>query len=83
MDDYMIDAMVQHKLWKRKMRKNISFTNKFTSAAQKKINSILPDKYHEVLTNAVKTMVKSVLLGYQYITLEPYEEITIEDEKIW
>lgn len=81
MDDYMIDAKVQHKLWKRKMKKKVSLIDKITSTTQKKFNSILPKKYHEILTNAVKGMVKSVLFGYQYITKEPYKHISIEDRE--
>lgn len=83
MDNYMIDAKVQHKLWKREMKKKVSLINKVTSMTQKKFNSMLPKKYHEILTNAVKTMVKSVLFGYKYITKEPFENISIEErEKI-
>ena len=81
MDDYMIDAKVQHKLWKREMKKKPSFINNITSQGQKKFNSMLPKKYHEVLTSAVKTMVKSVLFGYQYITKESYSNLSIEERE--
>ncbi len=77
MDDYLIDAKVEHKLWKKEMNKKISFINKVTSKTQDKFNDILPGKYHEVLTNAVKTMVKSVLFSYKYITKEPYLNLDI------
>lgn len=83
MDDYMIDAKVQHKLWKREMKKKVSLINKIASKTQKKFNSMLPRKYHEILTNAVKTMVKTVLFGYKYITKDPLNHISIEErEKI-
>ncbi|MCC3868359.1 EcsC family protein [Terrisporobacter mayombei] len=83
MDDYMIDAKVQHKLWKREMKKKVSLINKIASKTQKKFNSMLPQKYHEILTNAVKAMVKTVLFGYKYITKEPYKHLSIEErEKI-
>lgn len=81
MDDYMIDAKVQHKLWKREMKKKVSLINKITSRTQEKFNSILPKAYHEILTNTVKTMVKSVLFGYQYITKEPFKCLSIEDRE--
>lgn len=81
MDDYLIDAKIQHKLWKRKMKKKVSLIDKITSKTQKKFNSMLPKKYHEVLTTAVKTMVKSVLFGYQYITKEPFKYISIEERE--
>ncbi len=83
MNNYIIDAKVSHKLWKRKMKKKVSLINKITSKTQNKFNSMLPQKYHEILTNTVKNMVKSVLFGYQYITKEPYKNISIEErEKI-
>ena len=81
MDDYMIDAKVEHKLWKRDMKKKVSLTSKLTSKVQENFNNILPKKYHEILTNAVKTMVKSVLFGYKYITKEPFENISIEERE--
>ncbi|WP_434799625.1 EcsC family protein [Terrisporobacter vanillatitrophus] len=83
MDDYIIDAKVQHKLWKREMEKKVSLINKIASNTQKKFNSMLPRKYHEILTNSVKTMVKTVLFGYKYITKEPFKNLSIEErEKI-
>lgn len=81
MDGYMIDAKVEYKLWKRKMKKKVSLIDKITSETQKKFNNILPQKYHEILTNAVKAMVKSVLFGYQYITKEPYKYISLEERE--
>ena len=78
MNDYMIDAKVEHKLWKRNMKKKISLVSKLTSKAQEKFNNILPKKYHEILTNSVKAMIKSVLFGYKYITKKPFKNISIE-----
>ena len=37
MEDYLIDAKVEHKLWKRKMKKKVSIINKVTSATQKNL----------------------------------------------
>lgn len=83
MDDYMIDAKLEHKLWKRDMKKKISLVNKITSKVQEKFNSILPKKYHEILTNAVKAMMKSVLFGYKYITKGAVKNMSIKErEKI-
>lgn len=45
------------------MKKKVSLINKVTSMTQKKFNSMLLKKYNEILTNIVKTMVKSALFG--------------------
>lgn len=54
------------------MRKKPSIVNRASKSIQNKINSILPDKYHEILTSAIKNMVKVVLTGSQYITKKSY-----------
>lgn len=81
MNDYMIDAKVEHKLWKRNMKKKISLVSKLTSKAQEKFNNILPKKYHDILTNSIKAMIKSVLFGYKYITKKPFKNISIEERE--
>ncbi|MEG1410257.1 MAG: EcsC family protein [Terrisporobacter sp.] len=78
MDNYLYSARLEHEKWKKQMRKRVSIINKITTGAQSKFNNMLPDKYHEVITTSIKTMVKSVLFGYKYITKEPYKGISVE-----
>ena len=79
--DYLETVRIDHKKWKKKMIKRVSIINKVTSKTQGKFNSILPEKYHEIITASIKTMVKSVLFGYQYITKEPYRNLTLEERE--
>lgn len=79
--DYLETVRIDHKKWKKKMIKRVSIINKVTSKTQGKFNSILPEKYHEIITASIKTMVKSVLFGYQYITKEPYRDLTLEERE--
>lgn len=72
MDRYYIDTMKELNHWKNKMKKKPSIINRASKGVQNKINSILPDKYHEILTSAIKNMVKVVLSGSQYITKKSY-----------
>lgn len=81
MEDYIMNAKTDHSLWKNKMRKKVSIINKITSKTQRKFNSMLPKKYHEIITIAVKNMVKSVLFGYKYITKKPYNNLTLEQRE--
>ena len=79
--DYLETVRIDHNKWKKKMMKRVSIINKVTSKTQGKFNSILPEKYHEIITASIKTMVKSVLFGYQYITKEPYRDLTLEERE--
>ncbi|NLK44793.1 MAG: EcsC family protein, partial [Tissierellia bacterium] len=53
--------------WKRRMRRRPSLLNRASKGVQNKLNNILPEKYHEALTFAIKNMVKLVLAGSQYM----------------
>lgn len=67
--------------WKKKMRKKPSIIERGTSKVQGKFNGILPKKYHEIMTVAIKSMVKTVLFGYKYITKPPYRNMTLEERE--
>lgn len=81
MDRYYIDTMKELNQWKNRMEKKPSIINKASKGVQNKINSILPDKYHEILTSAIKNMVKAVLSGSQYITKKSYPFIMSLEER--
>lgn len=81
MDKYYIDTMKELNQWKNRMKKKPSIINKASKGVQNKINSILPDKYHEILTSAIKNMVKAVLSGSQYITKKSYPFIMSLEER--
>lgn len=81
MDKYYIDTMKELNQWKNRMKKKPSIINKASKGVQNKINSILPDKYHEILTSAIKNMVKVVLSGSQYITKKSYPFIMSLEER--
>lgn len=69
--------------WKRKMRRRPSLINRASKGVQNKLNNILPEKYHEALTFAIKNMVKLVLTGSQYMTNKTYPNMTlVEREKL-
>lgn len=61
------------------MRKKPSLINKASKGVQNKINGMLPQKYHEIITSAIKNMVKVVLTGSEYMSkkvdvIMPFEE---------
>jgi len=68
---YYIKASMELNEWKKKMRKKPSIINKASKGVQNKINSMLPQKYHEIVTAAIKNMVKVVLTGSEYMSKKP------------
>lgn len=68
---YEDEAVAKLRTWQLKVSKRPSLTNKLTKRVQDKINRLIPEKFHEIVTGAIKLMVKGVLLGSEYITAQP------------
>lgn len=64
--------------WKKEMRKKPSILNKASKGIQNKFNGVLPEKYHEVMTVAIKNMIKGVLVGSEYIAKLPVDSMPLE-----
>jgi len=78
MNKYEKIQMKKLKKWKKKVSKKPFIIDKVSKNTQNKINSILPDKYHEIMTVAIKNMTKMVLLGSNYTNTEPIKDIPLE-----
>ncbi len=57
--------MTWHELhqWQLGMSKKPSILNKATKGFQKRINRIIPEKVHRVITKAIKEITRAVLFG--------------------
>ncbi|MCM1991782.1 EcsC family protein [Oceanirhabdus seepicola] len=77
------NELAQYELnkWKKKMRKKPSIGENVSKDIQNKFNGILPEKYHEIVTAAVKNMTKAVLFGSKYITKSPYKYKTLQERE--
>ncbi|RPE08423.1 EcsC family protein [Chitinophaga lutea] len=53
-------------IWRYKMQKRPSITDRLSKAVQGRINRIIPDKVHSAVTATIKQMVRGVLYGSQY-----------------
>ncbi|ATW28261.1 ABC transporter-associated protein EcsC [Candidatus Formimonas warabiya] len=61
------------------MTRKPSLTGRLSKGWQNKVNNIIPEKVHAVLTNAIKHMVRAVLIGSEFITKSPLtEEMSFE-----
>ena len=79
MEDYNYIKIKELENWKEKMKKRPSIINKASKEAQNKLNSVLPENYHKILTTAIKNMTKVVLFGSKYTTKVPIENISLEE----
>lgn len=81
MNNYESNAKQELIKCKKKMGRKPSIIERGTNKAQGKFNDLLPQKYHEIMTVAIKSMVKAVLFGYKYITKKPYTGLTLEERE--
>lgn len=82
MNNYNIIAREELNKWKKAMCKKPSIIERASKGVQNKFNEVLPQKYHEIMTQAIKSMTKSVLFGCKYITKKPYKNISLEEREI-
>jgi hypothetical protein len=64
--------------WQKEVTSRPSGTNDFAKNIQNKMNSFIPEKAHEIITEAIKNMVKVVLFGSEYSTREPVYNESLE-----
>ena len=74
-------ALEELNKWKKKMREKSSIVEKVSKGIQNKFNSMLPEKYHEIITSTIKNMVKVVLVGSKYITKQPYINLSLQERE--
>lgn len=68
MEYYESKCLEELKMWQHQMQHNPSLINKISRALQDKINGIIPDKAHQVITVTIQKMVQAVLFGSKYTT---------------
>ncbi|MED3563491.1 EcsC family protein [Bacillus xiapuensis] len=68
MNDYELKVYDEVTDWKFKMTKRSGMVSRFSKKAQGKINGLIPEKVHQVITESIKAMVKTTLFGSQMTT---------------
>jgi hypothetical protein len=57
--------------WQQRMQKRPNFVDRTSKKFQDKINNIIPDKVHQVITATIKQMTRGVLTGAEFTTSMP------------
>ncbi|MED3572474.1 EcsC family protein [Cytobacillus praedii] len=68
MNEYELLVIREIEDWKRQMVKRSGILNRLSKKAQTKVNTWIPDKVHQMLTESIKNMVKATLVGSNLTT---------------
>ncbi len=77
MTAYEKTANNELKAWQKKMMRNPSLFNRASRNLQSRINRMIPEKVHEVITTTMKQMIRAVLFGAELTTStkHPYDSL--------
>src|SRR5690625_5121320 len=73
MNDYEMKAYEEVQDWRLKIMKRSGMFNKLSKKAQNKMNSYIPEKVHQMITDSMKHMVKATLVGSDWTTKKRVE----------
>src|SRR5690625_6322889 len=68
MNNYEMKAYEDVQAWRLKVMKRSGIFNKLSKKAQNKMNSYIPKKVHQMITDSMKNMVKTILVGSKWTT---------------
>lgn len=68
MTKYELQAYEEIQQWKRKLLKRANIVQRLSKKAQVKINEKIPEKAHQIITDAIKNMVKATIAGSSFTT---------------
>ncbi|GAE35683.1 EcsC family protein [Halalkalibacter akibai] len=80
----MYEAQIAEELsrWKRKLEKRPSMFDRYTKGLQMKMNKLVPEKVHAVVTSSIKNMVHATLVGSEYTTKkQPDLALSLEERE--
>ncbi len=75
---YEETAIREMQSWQHKMLSKPTFMNRVAKQMQVKINNIIPEKVHQVITATIKQMIRAVLFGSELITRKPLLEVPLQ-----
>ncbi|MEZ0486318.1 EcsC family protein [Fibrella aquatica] len=67
--------------WAEQMRRKPSLMNRTAKSLQTRINRLIPDKVHAVITGAIKHMTRAVLLGSEYTAPKPVTNLPLNERE--
>ncbi|GAB3948744.1 EcsC family protein [Spirosoma harenae] len=77
MTDYERVVRTELTRWQRAMQKPPSAFGKLSTSIQRRINRIIPDRVHAIITATIKQMTRAVLFGAEFLTRTPVAANTL------
>lgn len=78
MTPYIERVFSELKLWRIKMRKKASLSNRLAKKVQVRLNGMIPEKIHQAITFTIEKMVSGVLFGTKFITPKRKENASFQ-----
>jgi hypothetical protein len=78
MSVYEENVKLELMIWQNKMLRPPSLLNAVAQKMQHKINNLLPEKLHQVITATIKQMIRAVLIGSEITTPKPLAHTSLE-----
>lgn len=75
---YEKEVLITLKIWQSKMVRKPSFSNRISKRLQNRMNELIPEKVHTVITAAIREMMKGMISGAGLITPPPLTGINLE-----
>ena len=78
MEFYERKIFLELEKWQKKVTRKPSLTSKVARSVQQKVNNIIPEKAHQIITTTIKQMVRAVLFGAKQTTFPPKREMSLQ-----
>lgn len=78
MNEYEKKVFEDVQAWKRNMYKKSSLLQRLSKQAQTKMNDLIPEKAHQVISESIKNMVKATIFGSDILTTsKPKDQLSL------
>jgi len=81
MNDYEVLVGSELKTWQKKMLRKPGLLNSLSKKLQTKINNLIPEKIHNVITATIKQMIRGVLFGAKHTSTEILVNATLNERE--
>jgi hypothetical protein len=78
MDKYEQQILPELRDWQQEMQRRSSLIGRLTKKLQRKVNNVIPEKVHQVITTAFKHTINTVLKGSEFISDAPLQDADLQ-----
>lgn len=79
-NDYWKSIQSDLEVWKAEMQKEPGLASKISKSVQVKINNVIPEKVHLLITTTIKQMIRAMIFGSVYTTRKKYTKYVLKDQ---